>query len=659
MSDGLTPPNVRLPDARLADWVDGTLSPREHERFVAELRVNPQLRADLAAYERTVAALRGAYAPGPGDAEAAQATGQRLAAQVLAKLADAPAARPSWQRRSAGAWAWGLSLAAAVLACAFLVDRLADGPIGPDAAAVAQGAPSTASDGAAFRDEEGSGKGSIGDETGTWRDRLGAVREERGTTAITMALPEESAASPAGSESTSVGEPRPAGAVATAAAPAPLPPTVESDPTARLLRADQSAASGAAATEPEPTRIGLRGAAGAYGPPPATERRVVQPPAAVQPGSEGEANAAPTRAAGAPGAPPAGDEPSFDSARWSSNVGLGGSAQPNSPDFRSGSPDARSGAPDAQLGFAGRGGANGGLPAGSPQRGGVGEVLPEVRLQAPAGETALAALRRAVAAERNRQPGSGVIAAAPRWVHVPAAIAAPAAPTTGSDDFYLGTARRQPVAAADEVWLVEGSREEVGQVLARLAAAAREHGAVLVHGEVQLPPNILTAVVEPVVPPADPDGDRPAPRLRGSAAGNPTAPAAGAGGGPAAGGARTKTAGPATPGPGGPATGGPADLDRTAPKPGGATPDAALDRGSAGASGEVVPSGGAGRGAAAVGDGGQAEREQAERGLRDRGQGDRVPGTRGAAVPGAPAASREGAAGDPVRVVVRLQLAPR
>lgn len=45
-------------DSRLADWVDGTLAGRERERFLAELRVNAQLRKDLAEYETTVATIR-------------------------------------------------------------------------------------------------------------------------------------------------------------------------------------------------------------------------------------------------------------------------------------------------------------------------------------------------------------------------------------------------------------------------------------------------------------------------------------------------------------------------------------------------------------------------------------------------------------------------
>lgn len=45
-------------DERLAAFVDGCMSERERDRFVAELRVNPQLQKDLDEYERTVDAVR-------------------------------------------------------------------------------------------------------------------------------------------------------------------------------------------------------------------------------------------------------------------------------------------------------------------------------------------------------------------------------------------------------------------------------------------------------------------------------------------------------------------------------------------------------------------------------------------------------------------------
>lgn len=99
-------------DDRLADWVDGRMAPRERERFVAELRVNPQLRQDLEDYERTVAAIR--------DALQAPIVRTSVADRVLAAIASgqaaAPGARPMplrWRSLS-----WSLAAAAALLAVA-------------------------------------------------------------------------------------------------------------------------------------------------------------------------------------------------------------------------------------------------------------------------------------------------------------------------------------------------------------------------------------------------------------------------------------------------------------------------------------------------------------------------------------------------------------
>ncbi|MFN6194930.1 MAG: hypothetical protein ACK5BN_14040, partial [Planctomycetota bacterium] len=79
-------PADRQDDERFADWVDERMGERERERFVAELRVNAQLRADLAAYERTVAAVRAALQ--------APTRPVAMADRVRAALAAAPAAPP-------------------------------------------------------------------------------------------------------------------------------------------------------------------------------------------------------------------------------------------------------------------------------------------------------------------------------------------------------------------------------------------------------------------------------------------------------------------------------------------------------------------------------------------------------------------------------------
>lgn len=123
----------RMPDERLADWVDGRMNDREQERFRAELRVNAQLRADLAEYEATVAAVRAALqAP-----TRPSAMGDRVLAAIARNAAaTASAPPPSASRR----WLWGLLPAAAALALAFLIDAWT--PTAPEAAerSVAEGA---------------------------------------------------------------------------------------------------------------------------------------------------------------------------------------------------------------------------------------------------------------------------------------------------------------------------------------------------------------------------------------------------------------------------------------------------------------------------------------------------------------------------------------
>ncbi|MEC7584643.1 MAG: hypothetical protein VYE77_10010 [Planctomycetota bacterium] len=53
-------------DERFADWMDGEMSPRERERFEAEMQVNPALRARAEEYRRTTEQVRQALrAPGP------------------------------------------------------------------------------------------------------------------------------------------------------------------------------------------------------------------------------------------------------------------------------------------------------------------------------------------------------------------------------------------------------------------------------------------------------------------------------------------------------------------------------------------------------------------------------------------------------------------
>ncbi len=114
-------------DDRLADWVDGRLSEKERERFVAELRVNAQLRQDLERYERTVGVLRAALrAPAPPAG---------IADRVMAAIAS-PASLPA-RRSNLRRMAWGLAAAAALLAAAVWIDAWRPAlPSGRDSAAV-------------------------------------------------------------------------------------------------------------------------------------------------------------------------------------------------------------------------------------------------------------------------------------------------------------------------------------------------------------------------------------------------------------------------------------------------------------------------------------------------------------------------------------------
>lgn len=103
--------NSRQPDERLAAWVDGELSPRERERMQAELRVNPQLRAELADYERTVALVRAALRP-----ESTTAASAAFVQRVQDAVGRGSASGPSLVRPRPLALLWGLSAAAVLLA---------------------------------------------------------------------------------------------------------------------------------------------------------------------------------------------------------------------------------------------------------------------------------------------------------------------------------------------------------------------------------------------------------------------------------------------------------------------------------------------------------------------------------------------------------------
>jgi hypothetical protein len=114
-------------DERLSDWVDGRLSSRDLERFEAELRVNPALRAQAEEYKRTVLAVRAALT---GAGPRVDMVGRVLAAVQHGRIARPPVMtaanaigkttgrRPHW-------WAFAASSivgAAAIVLFALLID---------------------------------------------------------------------------------------------------------------------------------------------------------------------------------------------------------------------------------------------------------------------------------------------------------------------------------------------------------------------------------------------------------------------------------------------------------------------------------------------------------------------------------------------------------
>ncbi|MBK8975277.1 MAG: hypothetical protein IPM29_05085 [Planctomycetes bacterium] len=112
-------------DERLADWVDGRLSPRHLERFEAELRADPELRAAAEHYRRTVTALRGAFARVDDDRP-----GSDLTDRIMAELTSATASSAGGAERPASRtgrvlrpWLWSAA-AAAALVVAFVGARV-------------------------------------------------------------------------------------------------------------------------------------------------------------------------------------------------------------------------------------------------------------------------------------------------------------------------------------------------------------------------------------------------------------------------------------------------------------------------------------------------------------------------------------------------------
>ena len=100
-------------DERLADWVDGTMSARDRERFEAEMRVNPSLRQQVEEYEQTVSSIQTALR---GDVHETD-----LADRVMAGLAQ-EATGATRSKGSVLPFVWATACAAALLGIAVMID---------------------------------------------------------------------------------------------------------------------------------------------------------------------------------------------------------------------------------------------------------------------------------------------------------------------------------------------------------------------------------------------------------------------------------------------------------------------------------------------------------------------------------------------------------
>jgi hypothetical protein len=125
-------------DERFADWLDGRMAPRDRERFEAELRVNPGLRARAEEYRRTVETVQRALRAPLPKVDVADAVLARIAVRETA-TPGAPSVSP-WRGASRRAIWYSSGVAAAVFALlALLIEwdpppdalDLADAPAAP------------------------------------------------------------------------------------------------------------------------------------------------------------------------------------------------------------------------------------------------------------------------------------------------------------------------------------------------------------------------------------------------------------------------------------------------------------------------------------------------------------------------------------------------
>ncbi len=488
-------PHEREVDPRILDWVDGTLAERERERFVAELRVSAQLRADLAEYERTVTSVRQALqAEVPG----ASVVAARVADRVRSRLASAPtpAAAPRWS--GARLW-WSMAAAAALLAFAVWLDRWSPPQVREDLAAFGDPQPEDARTGGGASDP---GQAA----TGQWRDELRDPFVPQAPEAQQPAIEPDGEASRRTGEAASE-ERTQAGAEASEARPAEV-----------KTAASPEAATGAAPGAVPPAASAAKDGRGAAEPEQANLARKVDQVEQADLGQMenrlalGTSSAAETKSA--PTDVPA-DAPARDRIR-------GGAAAP-----ALGAPKAEARLPEIVLWSRAEGATRRSQPA-AGEAAKAGDKEPGAAYdEFLRHELARLQGARESAGPADRvpppQPPAAIEIGATRWRAVPAA---PPAAKTGADDFYLGAGRTAPVA--ESAWVVEGPRDDVRELLARLAGFAQREGLALRTGEVEA-------------------GSVPAPA---------SSPTTGAGQPKPTAGSVPGTGGPATTGPGGPAASG-------------------------------------------------------------------------------------------------------
>lgn len=120
----MTKPIPNENDERLCDWVDGTMAPRDRERFEAELRVSKTLRERAEAYREAVRAVRTGLAVDDEPIDVAAAVMARIRSGGTNGPAAPEAVVSPRLPTVPGAWWRSALVAAAMLAIIALLDRL-------------------------------------------------------------------------------------------------------------------------------------------------------------------------------------------------------------------------------------------------------------------------------------------------------------------------------------------------------------------------------------------------------------------------------------------------------------------------------------------------------------------------------------------------------